>query len=601
MVLRLSRALLLLTAFVAAGCQTASDKPAARSPAVSTGDKAPDVAKDPVANEISFKCLAQRVPVIMYHDIVEQRGRGSVWFDCTVEEFEDQMKTIQDRGYRPVSLDDLHKHLTEGTPLPDKAIVLTFDDNYQGFYDVAWPILKADGFPAAIFVHTGYVGKKTGRAHMSWETLQALCQNPIITVGSHTISHPDLTTVTPDALQKELTESKSDLETHLNRRIDYFAYPDGKNNTACQAAAKDAGYTMSFSIANGPAEESPNIECVNRYIQTRLDRAFTECERSMEGAAGVYLGPIKSGPVTFKEQEVDGKILAIVSGGTPTSIVSPAREAVLDFMHRSQAVAGINGTFFDMAAISSADNKLVGPCRTPDSDSLIADGEPFRWPKIRNRPLVMWGPTQAAIVPYSPPLMNDDAQYKALIPDVTDVFLAGAWLVHEGKARSRDDIQICSSKDAEDPRRRAAFGFFKDGTPFAAASKDSVSSSNFAEMLEAAGVQEAVLLDSGFSTSLVYGEKVMASGHSTATEPSRPVPHAIVFKGDLDPASQAAAAAAVPATDAVTEETQLHRGRLSTHRRRRRRRARSTPETAAPSVTLSPDPSATPPPPPPQN
>ncbi len=580
---------------VLGGCQPKPETHAGRQPdqqqKTDEGDK--EQPKDATAAEISFKSLGQRVPVIMYHDIVERRGKGSVWFDCTVNEFMDQMKTIKDEGYQPVSLDDLYKHLTEGSTLPEKAIVLTFDDNYQGFYDIAWPILKEDKFPAAIFVHTGYVGKTTGRAHMSWATLQTLCKDPLITVGSHTISHPDLTTVDPDKLARELGDSKKDLEQHLSRQIDYFAYPDGKNNPEDQAAAKAAGYTMSFSIANGPAEESPNIECVNRYIQTRLDRAFTECERSMSGAAGVYTGPIKTGPVAFKEQEIDGKTLAIVSGGTPTSIISPARESVLDFMHRSQAVAGINGTFFDMAAINSIDNKMVGPCRTAELDQLIPDNEPFRWPKIRNRPLIMWGPTQAAIVPYSPPLMNNDAQYKALMPDVTDAFLAGAWLVHGGKARSREEIQICSSQDAEDPRRRAAFGFFKDGTAFAAASKDSVPSSMFAEMLEAAGAEEAVLLDSGFSTSLVYGEKVMASGHSTATEPSRPVPHAIVFKGDLDPASQAAAEAAVPATDAVVMAKQLHHGSRRRSRSRRRRR-RSSDDTGAPTVTLSPPDTAPP-------
>jgi poly-beta-1,6-N-acetyl-D-glucosamine N-deacetylase len=248
-----------------------------------------------------------------------------------------------------------------------------------------------------------------------------------------------------------------------------------------------------------------------------------------------------------------------------------------------------------MAAIDSVDNKLVGPCLTSDSQTLLPDAEPFRWIKIRNRPLIMWGPTQAAIVPYNPPLTNDQDAYKALMPDVTDVFLAGAWLVHQGKPRSKEELQICSSQDVEDPRRRAAFGFLADGTPFAAASKDSVPSSMFARMLSQAGVQEAVLLDSGFSTSLVYGEKVMASGHSTATTPSRPVPHAIVFKGDLDPNSQAAALAAIPATDAVTAASQLHHSRRTRTRRRRRRRSSSPDAGGAPAPDAAAPPAAGPP------
>ena len=569
--------LALCGAFLLAGCHL-PDTRAAANLYSAPDDKTADVEPGP-SFEICFKSLNQRVPVIMYHDVVERRGHGTVWFDATKDEFADQMHDIQQRGYTPVSLDQLHDHLTKGTDLPEKAIVITFDDNYQGFYDYAWPILKQDNFPAAMFVHTGFVGKTTGRAHMSWETLKKLCGNPLFTVGSHTITHPDLTTLGPEELNQELTQSKADLEQHLGRAIPYFAYPDGRNNADVQAAAKDAGYTMAFSMENGPAEESPSIECVDRYVQTRLDRAMDDADKARLGSIGVFTGPIKEAQVAYREQTVDGKGLAMVMGGTPVSVTSDTREGVLDFMKRTGAVAGINGTFFDMAAIAATDNKLVGPCKTADGAAVIPDIESWRWPKIRNRPVIMWGPTQAAIVPYDPPIMNDDSAYHQFMPGLTDAFLAGAWLVHAGHAIPKEQMQMFASADIEDPRRRAAFGFMPDGTVFAAAAKDSVPSSVFAEMLAQSGVQEAVLLDSGFSTSLVYGEKVMASGHSTATTPSRPVPHAIVFKGTLDPASQAIAAAAVPATDPVVVE------RTAVHHRRRRRRRRHVDEAASTPVT----------------
>ena len=133
-------------------------------------------------------------------------------------------------------------------------------------------------------------------------------------------------------------------------------------------------------------------------------------------------------------------------------------------------------------------------------------------------------------------------------PDYTDTFLAGVWLVHGGIAREKDDMNTFASKDIQDPRRRAFLGIMPDGQVVAGASKTGCSSAQLAQAISSAGIQEAVLLDSGFSTSLVYGEKIMASGHSTAETPSRPVPHAIVFKGTLDPASEAEALAAVPAT-----------------------------------------------------
>jgi biofilm PGA synthesis lipoprotein PgaB len=588
--------LLLTLCFVWAvcGCQPPDAKTAAVVYSPSSDQTA--VAQTQPSFDICFKSLDQRVPVIMYHDVVKRRGRGTVWFDATVDEFTDQMAEIQSRGYTPVSLDQLHDHLIKGIDLPPKAIVITFDDNYQGFYDYAWPILKEKNFPAAMFVHTGYVGKTTGRAHMSWGTLKKLCEEPLFTVGSHTITHPDLTTLTPEEVEQELTQSKADLEQHLGRTINYFAYPDGKNNADVQAAVKNAGYTMAVSMENGPAEQSPNIECVDRYVQTRLTRAMDDADLARLGSIGEFSGPIKDGPVAYREQVIDGKGLAIVTGGTPVSVTSDTREGVLDFMKRTPgAVAGINGTFFDMAAIEATDNKLVGPCKTADGAAVIPDVEPWRWPKIRNRPVIMWGPTQAAIVSYDPPLMNDDSAYRQFMPDLTDAFLGGAWLVHAGKAIPADQMEIFASKDIEDPRRRAGFGFMPDGTVFAAAAKDSVSSSQFAEMLVQAGAQEAILLDSGFSTSLVYGDKVMASGHSTKTTPSRPVPHAIVFKGTLDPASQAVAAAAIPATDPVVVE----RTAIRTRRHRRRHRQVAADKSAVSTTPPSASPDAAPSGPPP--
>ena len=111
----------------------------------------------------------------MYHDVIVKRGKTSVWFDCTRAEFEAQMTWLAAQGAHVVSLDGLYKHLTNGDALPDNAVVLTFDDNYQGFYDNAYPILKKLNFPAAMFVHTNYVGdKKSDHPKMDWETLKQL-------------------------------------------------------------------------------------------------------------------------------------------------------------------------------------------------------------------------------------------------------------------------------------------------------------------------------------------------------------------------------------------------------------------------------------------
>ena len=486
--------------------------------------------------EISLRAQGQRVPVIMYHDVLPEK---SVWFDTTKDEFEQQMKWVADQGITPISLDQLYRHLTTGEQVPEKSIVLTFDDNYQGFHDQAMPILEKYHFPAAMFVHTHYVGDKTGKhPKMDWPTLKILVKNPLITIGSHTITHPsDITLLSQDEQMKELTESKATLEKELGKPIPYFAYPDGKNDKVVQANARAAGYTMAFTMVNTPAEESPNIMCVGRYIQTRIEKAWSDRDDAVRGGAlGVFRGEIHDAPVTFKEGTFGRTKLALVIGGLPQSLMSPAREGVLDFIHRTPgAVAGINGGFFAMAAINSSDNQMVGPCKTHEADTLIPDVSEERWAKLHNRPVILWGPRELAIVPFEPGSVNSDEAFKEFMPDYTDAFLAGVWLVHGGVARSADDMNLFSSRDIVDPRRRAFLGIDAMGHIVLGASTESATSEMVAKAAAEAGVQEAVLLDSGFSTSLVYGEDVKASGHSTETIPSRPVPHAIVLLGALDP------------------------------------------------------------------
>jgi len=556
---------LLLSLTVVSCSQSPPPKPAVVPPPV-VETTPPPAPEPPRYDDISLASQDRRIPVIMYHDIIAKRGKGSQWFDCTEAEFEAQMKFLQEHGALPISLKDLYDHLTMGKEVPETAVVLTFDDNYQGFHDHALPILRKYSYPAAMFVHTGFVGDTKGlHPKMSWATLKELVKDPLITIGSHTISHPDdITKLPPEQQTKELSESKAKLESELGVPMDFFAYPNGMNDKMTQAMAKEAGYKMAFTIHNGLAEESPNIMAVDRYVHTRMEKAWDDRDHSLRGGAlGIYKTPLKDAPVAAREEEIEGMKLALVTGGRPETVTSDSREGVLDFVKRTNAVAGINGTFFAMAAIKSTDNRLVGPCKTPMLPDVIPDEDSTRWPKLLNRPMVMWGPSGLAILPYVPESMHEDLAFKTFMPDVTDVFLGGAWLVHEGTARERDDLTVYASRDVQDARRRAAFGVTMDGQIVLAAAKDSVSSADFAKALATSGVWEAVLLDSGFSTSLVYGQAILASGHSTASTPSRPVPHAIVLQGSLDPltASLGEAAPEPP----KEEETKKPR------RRRRRR------------------------------
>src|SRR5262249_32600 len=92
-------------------------------------------------------------------------------FDTTLATFRQQLETIRRRKFTILTLDALRQHLTQGTPIPPRSLVLTFDDNTRGLYDHAFPLLKKFSLPATLFVHTDYVGVRTVKDHCTWPQL----------------------------------------------------------------------------------------------------------------------------------------------------------------------------------------------------------------------------------------------------------------------------------------------------------------------------------------------------------------------------------------------------------------------------------------------
>ena len=233
-------------------------------------------------------------------------------------------------------------------------------------------------------------------------------------------------------------------------------------------------------------------------------------------------------PVQLRQVRMGRSQVALLVGGLPVSRHVLWRSSVGQFVRAAGAVAGVNGTFFKDAAIASNDSNMLGPMLTAGGN-FLSETDPVQLRKIAGRPLVAWSHDQFLVTAFDPVTMNRKAAVRALLPGVTDAFLAGGWLVHGGRALSTAQMMVHAPKDAQEVRPRVFFGVTKGGLSIAGATITPVSSARLAQIAEEAGAQEAVLMDSGYSTSLIYGERVLAVGHKTRGVPSRPVPHAIVF------------------------------------------------------------------------
>lgn len=235
----------------------------------------------PKPNLLEFKeirhGLRSKTPILTYHDVIERRDANSLWFDCSVDEFIEQLDWLTARHATFITLDQLKDHLVDGKPLPPHAIAITFADNYLGFYERALPILKARHIPVAMFVHTSMVGSPVGRPKASWRQLVEMRRTGLVTICSQTVTHPaDLRRLSAAQLDKEMVDSKNALQSQLGMPIKYIAYPNGKWDQSSVDAARRAGYLMGFTEELHPVETASSILTVPRYVHTKYRQAWAD-------------------------------------------------------------------------------------------------------------------------------------------------------------------------------------------------------------------------------------------------------------------------------------------------------------------------------------
>jgi poly-beta-1,6-N-acetyl-D-glucosamine N-deacetylase len=460
-----------------------------------------------------------RVPVIMYHDVVEKK---QVWFDTTEGEFREQLDSIRESGATPISIQQLYDHLHAGAALPPKPILLTFDDGYLGHFEYAYPLLKEYNYPAVFFVHTAYIGVKTSKEHMSWEQLETIDKEGLVAIQSHTVNHPDDLRLSSDtSLQDEMIKSKALLEERLGHPILYLAYPTGNQDERVRRAAIDAGYLMSFTMDLGYAEQSPSMLAVQRFIDTRLGLALSVMGATPDTT--VHL----DAPITKHEATYGPAHLVWVSGGTLSTNHANGRFPVGTFVKEASATAGVNGGFFAMKALHTDNSDMVGPYLAKN-EGVYTPGNPDFDKSLRGRPVVLISPTGIRFVPYSPETFSSLEAAQLYLSDLTDMFVAGIWLVNDSKALTTKQITQFKLSNHAEFRRRAFLAIDQKGLPVVGATLSNINATQLAKGLAAAGMREAVLLDSGFSTSLVYQGKILVTGHTEKSMPSRIVPHVIL-------------------------------------------------------------------------
>ena len=206
-----------------------------------------------------------KISILMYHQVGEfdepTTHRATY---CDVGRFRRQMAWLRFWHYNVISLDAALAGLQGRAPLPERSVVLTFDDGYRNFLDYAFPILQQYNFSSTVFLVSEYIDKEA-----SWLLEDGHPAAPLLTrdeilmlrrqgviFGAHTCSHQRLSTIERPRMVSEVQTSKEQLEALLGEEVPYFCYPYGDLDSEVVSAVRKAGFQAGLTCRRGDAVAS---------------------------------------------------------------------------------------------------------------------------------------------------------------------------------------------------------------------------------------------------------------------------------------------------------------------------------------------------------
>lgn len=219
--------------------------------------------------------ISTQVPILMYHHLSEDVTNSEM---VSPEQFEAQIRALSEAGYTGVSFDELQAYVLRGEPLPEKPVVITFDDGYRSNYTLAYPILQKYGMKATIFAVGVSFGtdhyKDTDYAitpHFGAAEAAEMTASGLISIQSHTYDMHQWPPYETDsavrenilqlsseseeayvqALTEDFTRSRALLEDATGRPVDVLAYPAGQYSTLTQVTLQSLGVHVTLSTNPG--------------------------------------------------------------------------------------------------------------------------------------------------------------------------------------------------------------------------------------------------------------------------------------------------------------------------------------------------------------
>jgi peptidoglycan/xylan/chitin deacetylase (PgdA/CDA1 family) len=200
---------------------------------------------------------ATPVPILMYH-VVTDPPAGAPYPELFVSksDFAAQMRWLARHGYRAVTQRDVWNHWHRGTALPRKPVVISFDDGYRSVAEAALPEMRRRSWPGVLNLTVKNLRVSGGLSESRVRMLIAAGWE----LASHSLTHPDLTSLDDRSLSREVTRSRAVLRSRFGVPVDFFCYPAGRHDARVIRAVRRAGYLGATTTVDGLARPDEPYE-----------------------------------------------------------------------------------------------------------------------------------------------------------------------------------------------------------------------------------------------------------------------------------------------------------------------------------------------------
>ncbi|MFD3487102.1 polysaccharide deacetylase family protein [Streptomyces sp. NPDC058665] len=226
------------------------------------------------------------VPILMYHAIAHRPAPSVRALSVSPDAFAEQLALLGERGFTPLTTAALAAAWRGDGRLPERPVLITFDDGYEGVHRYALPALARHGFAATLFVSTGWLRGPYDEGGaldtmLDWDQVRQLAAAGV-EIGGHSHTHPQLDRLGDARLRHEAVRCREIVAAELGAAPVSFAYPYGYSTRRVRRAVRAAGFAQSLAVGNGPARRRQGPYALER-LTVRRSTEIGEFGRLVDG------------------------------------------------------------------------------------------------------------------------------------------------------------------------------------------------------------------------------------------------------------------------------------------------------------------------------